>query len=66
MSHYLSIRKSEQLHEFEFIKDTCQFNEDFVKSYNEESYEGYFFKLMFNILKNYINFIMIFHFYQKE
>ena len=27
---------------FEWIKDTSQFNEDFIKNYNEESYEGYF------------------------
>ena len=27
---------------FEWIKDTSQFNEDFIKSYNEESYRGYF------------------------
>ena len=28
---------------FEWIKDTSQFNEDFKKSYNEVSDEGYFF-----------------------
>ena len=27
---------------FEWIKDTFQFNEDFIKSYNEKKYEGYF------------------------
>ena len=26
---------------FEWIKDTSQFNEDFIKNYNEESDEGY-------------------------
>ena len=26
---------------FEWIKDTSQFNEDFIKKYNEESDEGY-------------------------
>ena len=30
---------------FEWIKDTSQFNEDFMKSYNEESYEGYFLEV---------------------
>ena len=30
---------------FEWIEDTSQFNEDFMKSYNEESDEGYFFKV---------------------
>ena len=27
---------------FEWIKDTSQFNEDFIKNYNEESNERYF------------------------
>ena len=26
---------------FEWTKDTSQFNEDFIKNYNEESNEGY-------------------------
>ena len=30
---------------FEWIEDTCQFNEDFIKSCNEESDEGYFLKV---------------------
>ena len=30
---------------FEWIKDTCQFNKDFIKNYNEESNEAYFFKV---------------------
>ena len=29
---------------FEWIKDTSQFNEDFIKNYNQESDEGYFLK----------------------
>ena len=49
---------------FEWIEDTSQFNEDFIKSYNEESDEVYFLEV--DILKNYMNFIMIHHFYQKE
>ena len=44
---------------FEWIKGTSQFNEDLIKNHNEESYEGYIFlKFMFNILKNYIIYIM--------
>ena len=43
---------------FEWIEDTSQFNEDFIKIYNEQ----YFNKLMINISKNYMNFIMIYHF----
>ena len=30
---------------FEWIKDTSQFNEDFIKQYNEESDEGYFLEV---------------------
>ena len=30
---------------FEWIEDTSQFNEDFVKNYNEENDEGYFLKV---------------------
>ena len=30
---------------FEWIKDTSQFNEDLKKSYNEESDEGYFIEV---------------------
>ena len=28
---------------FEWIEDTSQFHEHFMKNYNEESYEGHFF-----------------------
>ena len=30
---------------FEWIKDISQFNEDFIKNYNEESDEGYFLEV---------------------
>ena len=30
------------LNNFEWMKDTFQFNEDLIKSYNEEGDEGYF------------------------
>ena len=51
---------------FKWIEDTSKFNEDFTKSYNEESDEGYFLKIYVQYLKNYMNFIIIYHFYQKE
>ena len=51
---------------FEWIEETSQFNEDFIKNYNEKLMKDIFFKLTFNIMKNYINFIMIYHFYLKE
>ena len=30
---------------FEWIEDTSQFNEDFMKNYNEESNEGFFLEV---------------------
>ena len=30
---------------FEQIKDTSQFNENFIKNYNEENYKGYFLEV---------------------
>ena len=36
---------SQKLNNFEWIEDTFQFNEDFIKSYNKESDEEYFFKV---------------------
>ena len=42
---------------FDWFKDTFQFNEDFIKNFNEESDEGYFLKLTLNVLKDYMNFV---------
>ena len=60
MSQKLSVNN------FEWIEDTSQFNEDFRKIYNEESDEGYFLEVDVQYLENYMNFIMIYYFYQKE
>ena len=38
---------------FEWIKNTFEFNEDFIKNFNEKGDEGYFLKLIFNICKKY-------------
>ena len=51
---------------FEWINNISQFNEDFIKNYNEKSDEEYHLEIDVIILKNYVNFIMIYHFYQKE
>ena len=37
---------------FEWIKNTPQFNEDFIKTYNEERDEGYFFEVAVQYLEN--------------
>ena len=36
---------------FEWIKDTSQFHEDFIKNYNEKSDEGYFFEVDFQYIE---------------
>ena len=46
------------LNNFEWIEDTSQFNEDFIKSYHEESDEGHFLEVD---VQYYMNFIMIYH-----
>ena len=51
---------------FEWIKDTSHFNEDFIKTIMKKVMKDTFWKLVFNILKNYMNFTMIYHFYLKE
>ena len=50
-----------------WVEVISQFNKDFLKSYNEESDEGYFLKFMFNILKIYMTSLtMIYLFYLKK
>ena len=34
-----------QYHGLEWEKETCQFNEAFIKSYNKDSDESYFFEV---------------------
>ena len=51
---------------FKWVEDLSEFYEVFIKTYNEKSKEGFFLKLMLNILKNYMRSIMIYHCYQKK
>ena len=51
---------------FERIEDTSQFNEDFIKNYNRKCDEWYFLEVDVQYLENYMNFIMIYYFSQKE
>ena len=60
MSRKLPINK------FEWIEENSQFNEDFIKNYNEEVMGSIFLRLMLNSQKNYMKFTMIYYFYQKE
>ena len=50
------------VHSFKWVEETPQFNEEFIKSYDEEIDEAYFLKLMFNTPKNCITFTMIYPF----
>ena len=36
---------------FKWVEETSQFNENLIKSYNDNSDEGILLKLMFNILE---------------
>ena len=51
---------------FAWIKDTSQFNKDFMKNIMKKVVKDIFLKLMFSFLKNYIDVIMIYSFYLKE
>ena len=51
---------------FEWIKDTSQLNEDFTKTMMKKVMKDIFLKLIFNILKSNMKFIMIYHFFLKE
>ena len=37
--------------QFQWVKDTSQFDEDFIENYNEESDKGYFFKVGVQYIK---------------
>ena len=47
---------------FEWIEDTSQFNEDCIKTTIKKVMKDIFLTLMFNILKNYMSFIMTYFF----
>ena len=50
---------------FEWVEDLSEFNEDFIKSYDEKSNEGYFLEADVNILRICIKFTMIYRFCLK-
>ena len=51
---------------FEWIEDTYSLIKVSQKTIMKKVIMDIFLKVMFNILKNYRNFLMIYHFYQKE
>ena len=48
---------------FKWVEDISQFNEDFIKSYDEKVNKDIFLKLMFNTPKKHMNSILTYHFY---
>ena len=52
---------------FDWIKNTFQFNKDFIKNYNDESDQGYSLEVCYvQYVEKYMNFIMIYHFTRKN
>ena len=49
--HCWAMSKKLPVNNFEWIKDTSQFNEDFIKSYNGENDEGYFLEIYVQYLQ---------------
>ena len=62
----LTILQKLSVNTFEWIKDTSQFNKDFIKTIIKKVMKDISSKLVFSILKNYMNFITICRFYLKE
>ena len=52
--------------DFQLIKDTSQFNKDFMKDYNEESEEEYFLEVNVQYMERLYELYMTYHFYLKE
>ena len=50
---------------FSRVADLCEFDKGFTKSHSENSKEDIFWRLIFNIQKNCMNFIMIYPFCLK-
>ena len=51
---------------FEQIKDISQLNEDFIKNVMKKMMKNISLNLIFNTLKYYTNFVMIYQNYQEE
>ena len=54
------------VNKFEWKEDSSSFNEDSEKVRKRKLMKDIFLELTFNFLKNYLNFIMTYHFCQKE
>ena len=54
------------VNDFKWLEDIFEFNEGFMKSYNDESNEGHFLDVALNILKICVTLTMIYSFCLKE
>ena len=51
---------------FEWMEQLSEFDERFLKNYNENNDKGYILEVDVEHRKNYLIFIVIYHFYLKE
>ena len=61
-----SISKQLPVNGFERMDDLSNFNEDFIKNYDENSDKGYFLEVDIDYPKHYLNYIVTYHFYLNE
>ena len=54
------------LNNFKSIEETSQFNDNFIKNYNEESDEGYYLDIDVQYSEKNMKFIMTYNFSPKE
>ena len=50
---------------FKWVEEPSQFNEDFIKTIMKKFMKDIFLNFMFNTLRNYMAFTMVYHFYLK-
>ena len=60
MSQKLPVR------DFKWVRNVSKIDEDFIKNDDEDGNIGFFLTWILNILKNYMIYISIYHFYLKE
>ena len=54
------------VNDYKWIEDTSKINEKFIKNYDKIMIKVTFWKWMLNIQRDYINYTLIYHSYQKE
>ena len=64
--HRWAMSQKRPVNGFEWVEDLSQFEEDFIKSYDENCDKAYFPEVDVEYPKIYLIFIEIYHFYLKE